>query len=209
MINIAVLISGGGTNLQALIDSEKNGTLKSGKISLVVSNRENAYGLKRAEDNHIPSYFLDPDLYENSDDYENALLELLAKYHIDLIILAGFLRVLGPRLIATYKDRIINVHPSLLPAFSGKGFYRLRVHRAALDRGVKITGASVHFVDETIDGGKIILQKAVEVKEEDNPESLQRRVMEEAEWIILPLAAEKISAAMAADKTSLRKAEEK
>lgn len=205
MINIAVLISGGGTNLQALIDSQNSGRLKSGRIKLVVSDKEGAYGLQRAENNQIPGIFLDPGLYLDRASYEDALLKLLADHQVEMVVLAGFLRVLGPNFINQYRDRIINIHPSLLPAFSGKGFYGLKVHQAALESGVKTTGASVHFVDETVDGGEIILQKAVTIKPDDSPESLQKRVMEEAEWIILPMAAESVSASLSLEKQNERR----
>ena len=184
---IAVLVSGGGTNLQALINAEQCGVLKSGKIVLVVSHNPNAYALKRAKDADIETCLIE------GPDFENRLQEELYKKSIDLIILAGFMRILSSEFTSRYPKRILNVHPALIPSFCGKGYYGLRVHEAALARGVKITGATVHFVNEIPDGGEIIMQKAVPVLPGDTPELLQRRVMEEAEWIILPQAAEIVS----------------
>lgn len=183
-INICVMVSGGGTNLQALLDAEKNGSIKSGKISMVVSNNPKAYALKRAENSKIENL-----VYENEDE----LMGILRRKNIKLVILAGFLKILSPKFIREFKGKIINVHPSLIPSFCGKGCYGLHVHEKALAYGVKVTGATIHFVNEIPDGGKIISQKAVEIMEDDTPEILQRRVMEEAEWILLPKAAEEIS----------------
>lgn len=183
-INICVMVSGGGTNLQALLDAEKNGSIKSGKISLVVSNNPKAYALKRAENSKIENL-----VYENEDE----LMGILRRKNIKLVILAGFLKILSPKFIREFKGKIINVHPSLIPSFCGKGCYGLHVHEKALAYGVKVTGATVHFVNEIPDGGKIISQKAVEIMDDDTPEILQKRVMEEAEWILLPKAAEEIS----------------
>ena len=185
---IAVLVSGGGTNLQALIDAQKGGILKSGEITLVISNKENAYALQRAKDNGIKALYIKKD-----EDFEKNLVNELEKSGIQLIVLAGFLVILSENFVKRYPDRIINIHPSLIPSFCGDGFYGLKVHEAALKRGVKITGATTHFVNEITDGGKIIMQKAVEIKDNDTPEILQKRVMEEAEWKILPKKKKKIS----------------
>lgn len=185
-IKIAVLVSGGGTNLQALIDAQKKEILKSGKIELVISNNESAFALKRAEENNIPFEII------SKKDFEERLKEILQSYKIELIVLAGFTAVLPDNFVKDYDKRIINIHPSLIPSFCGKGFYGIKVHHAALKKGVKITGATTHFVNEIIDGGEIIMQKAVEVYEDDTAEKLQKRVMEFAEWIILPHSVEKV-----------------
>lgn len=190
---IAVLVSGGGTNLQALIDAEKSGVLSSGKIMLVVSNNANAYALERAKQNGIESAVVLKKECLNQQDFEDKIIALIEGKGIELIVLAGFMSILSERFTAKYDKRIINVHPSLIPSFCGQGFYGLRVHEAALGYGVKVTGATVHFVNEIPDGGEIIMQKAVEIKDGDTPEILQKRVMEEAEWKILPLSVEKIS----------------
>ena len=190
-VNIAVLVSGGGTNLQALIDAQKSGIIHSGEIKLVVSNNPNAYALQRAKNTNIKTAAIEKKKL-SQDEFEKELLSVLSENEIDLIILAGFMCILTESFIEHYRDRIINVHPSLIPSFCGKGFYGLRVHEAALSYGVKVTGATVHFVNEIPDGGKIILQKAVYIEEGDTPETLQKRVMENAEWIILPEAAEKV-----------------
>ena len=195
--NIAVLVSGGGTNLQALMDAEKAGIIKSGTIKLVVSNNKDAYALTRAKNNNIEMRVVLRRDYETSRDFEAALMGVLKDAEIDMIVLAGFMSILSPEFISEYRDRMINVHPSLIPSFCGKGFYGLHVHEAALEYGVKVTGATVHFVNEIPDGGRIILQKAVEVQEGDTPEILQRRVMEQAEWIILPQATEMVAADLA------------
>lgn len=192
-IRIAVLVSGGGTNLEALINAEKSGILSSGKIVLVLSSRADAYALKRAENAGIDTAVVSKRDFASRAEWEGKMLEVLGKYEADLIILAGFMSILSADFIDKYRNRIINVHPSLIPSFCGEGFYGLRVHEAALAYGVKVTGATVHFVNEIPDGGKIILQKAVEIIDGDTPEILQRRVMENAEWIILPRAAELIS----------------
>lgn len=184
-IKICVMVSGGGTNLQALIDAEKSGIIHSGKISLVVSDNPDAYGLVRAEKNGIAT-FVSKD--------ESDLIAKLKENHIDMIVLAGYLKILSPDVTSLYRNRIINVHPSLIPSFCGKGCYGLRVHRKALEYGVKVTGATVHFVNEIPDGGKIIAQKAVEIMDDDTPQTLQKRVMQEAEWILLPRATEKLAA---------------
>ena len=199
-INIAVLVSGGGTNLQALIDAEKAGIIHSGTIKLVVSNNKDAYALTRAKNNNIEQRVVLRRDYENSHDFEAALIGVLKEADIDMIVLAGFMSILSPYFIGEFRDRIINVHPALIPSFCGKGFYGLHVHEAALEYGVKVTGSTVHFVNEIPDGGKIILQKAVEVQDGDTPEILQRRVMEQAEWIILPQATELVAAELAERK---------
>lgn len=191
---IAVLVSGGGTNLQALIDAEKSGIIKSGTISLVVSNKADAYALERARLAGIPSVTLLRKELGSQEAFEAALIKLLEDEGIDLIVLAGFMSILSESFTSRFKDRIINIHPSLIPSFCGKGFYGLHVHEAALSYGVKVTGATVHFVNEIPDGGRIIAQKAVEVLPGDSPETLQKRVMEQAEWIILPQAAESVAA---------------
>lgn len=185
-IKIAVLVSGGGTNLQALIDAQKKEILKNGKIELVISNNESAFALKRAEENNIPFEII------AKKKFEEKLKEILQSYKIELIVLAGFTAVLPDNFVKDYDKRIINIHPSLIPSFCGKGFYGIKVHRAVLKKGVKITGATTHFVNEIIDGGEIIMQKAVEVYEDDTAEKLQKRVMEFAEWIILPKSVEKV-----------------
>ena len=190
-VNIAVLVSGGGTNLQALINAQKSGIITSGEIKLVVSSNKNAYALKRAENAGIKTVVCERKGFSQQD-FEKNILNALEKEKIEVIVLAGFMSILSADFVKRYPERIINVHPSLIPSFCGEGFYGLRVHKAALDYGVKVTGATVHFVNEIPDGGRIIMQKAVEIKENDTPEILQKRVMENAEWIILPAAAEKV-----------------
>ena len=190
---IAVLVSGGGTNLQALIDAEKSGILSSGSISLVIANNKDAYALERAKQNGIQSAIVLKKEYASQLDFENKIIALIEENGIELIVLAGFMSILSEHFTSKYDHRIINVHPSLIPSFCGQGFYGLRVHEAALNYGVKVTGATVHFVNEIPDGGEIIMQKAVEIQEGDTPETLQKRVMVEAEWKILPLSVEKIS----------------
>jgi phosphoribosylglycinamide formyltransferase-1 len=189
--NIAVLVSGGGTNLQALIDAQKEGIIKSGEIKLVISNNPDAFALERAKKSDIATLVCNKK--ELGDKFEDALIDALEQNNIDIIVLAGFMCILSERFTSHFADRIINVHPSLIPSFCGKGFYGLRVHEAALEYGVKVTGATVHFVNEIPDGGKIIMQKAVAINDDDTPETLQKRVMQEAEWKILPLAVEKVS----------------
>ena len=191
MLNIAVLVSGGGTNLQALINSEKRGELSGGKISLVISSSPTAYALERASAAGIKTVVLPRKEYPCAGDFDKALASILMQHEVGLVVLAGFLCILGKETLTAYERRIINVHPSLIPAFCGDGFYGLRVHEAVLKKGVKLTGATVHFVTDIVDGGEIILQKAVEVLPDDTPELLQRRVMEEAEWEILPKAVAK------------------
>ena len=188
MVKVAVLVSGGGTNLQALIDAQAAGKLGCGEISLVVSSNSKAYALTRAANAGIESAVVRRKDYVSSEEYDLALVKTLKDKGIELVVLGGFLSILGPKFIDAYRDRIINIHPSLIPSFCGDGFYGLKVHEAALEKGVKVTGATVHFVNEICDGGKIILQKAVYVEEGDTPEILQRRVMEQAEWELLPKA---------------------
>ena len=190
---IAVLVSGGGTNLQAILDAEKNGIIKSGKVSLVVSNNEGAYALERAKKHGVETLVLPKSECPTNAVFEEKLVAELSKRNIELIVLAGFMKILSEDFTKRYSERIINVHPSLIPSFCGKGFYGLRVHEAARSYGVKVTGATVHLVNEIPDGGRIIAQKAVYIEEGDTPEILQKRVMEEAEWKILPLAVEKVS----------------
>ena len=189
-VNIAVLVSGGGTNLQALIDAQQCGIINSGKISLVISNNPDAFAIERARKVGIKTAVCNKK--ELGASFETELIKILEENKTDIIVLAGFMCILSENFTSRFADRIINVHPSLIPSFCGKGFYGLRVHEAALSYGVKVTGATVHFVNEIPDGGKIIMQKAVEIKEGDTPETLQKRVMEEAEWKILPLSLEKV-----------------
>ena len=193
-IRIAVFVSGGGTNLQALIDKQKSGVINSGEICLVISNNPNAYALERAKKAGIKTEIVSRKEYADQREFENKLISLIKENGIELIVLAGFMCILSERFTSKYPKRIINVHPSLIPSFCGKGFYGLHVHEAALEYGVKVTGATVHFVNEIPDGGEIIMQKAVEVCDGDTPETLQKRVMVNAEWIILPQSVEKVSA---------------
>lgn len=188
MLKIAVLVSGGGTNLQAIIDGINNQTITNTEIKVVISNNAGAFALERAKNNGIDAVCISPKNYENRDVFNDALLAQINQYNVDLIVLAGFLVKIPEKLVEQYKGRIINIHPSLIPSFCGVGFYGLRVHEAALARGVKVTGATVHYVDQGMDTGPIILQKAVYVEEGDTPEILQKRVMEQAEWQILPQA---------------------
>ena len=188
MVKIGVLVSGGGTNLQALLDAQKRGEIPDGEISLVIASRKKAYALERARMAGVPALALPRRDYETTADYDAALLAALQQAEVELVVLAGFLCVLGEKMLRGYEGRIVNVHPSLIPAFCGDGFYGLHVHEAALERGVKVTGATVHLVNEVTDGGPILLQKAVEVLPNDTPESLQKRVMEQAEWVLLPQA---------------------
>ena len=190
---IAVFVSGGGTNLQALIDASQNGIIKSGKIALVISNNLNAYALERAKKANIPSTVITKKECGSQEAFEQKLKDTLRENGIELIVLAGFMNILSENFTKDYPERIINVHPSLIPSFCGKGFYGLHVHEAALEYGVKVTGATVHFVNEIPDGGRIILQKSVSIKKGDTPEILQKRVMEQAEWKILPKAVELVS----------------
>lgn len=193
MLNVVVLVSGGGTNLQAIIDGIHSGKITNTKITGVISNNPNAYALTRAKENNIAGQCISPKQFENRADFNKALLDAVDEMKPDLIVLAGFLVVIPPEMIRKYEHRIINIHPSLIPAFCGTGYYGLKVHEAALSRGVKVVGATVHFVDEGTDTGPIILQKAVEVENGDTPEILQRRVMEQAEWQILPRAIDLIA----------------
>jgi len=186
MLNIAVLVSGSGTNLQALIDAQNSGIIKDGKITLVLSSNPNAYALKRAEQNQIPTAVISPKKYASREEFDRKLIQRLQDANVDLIVLAGFMCILGKAFVQAFPEKIINVHPSLIPSFCGDGFYGLKVHEAALAYGVKVTGATVHFVNEITDGGRIIAQKAVDVLPGDTPEILQKRVMEQAEWKILP-----------------------
>ena len=192
MINIAVLVSGGGTNLQALIDAQGK-VLQHGKIKLVISSKPDVYALQRAEQAGIEHCVIAKRDYETQEEFSNAILQQLQSYQIDMIVLAGYLSILDETIIRAYPNRIINIHPSLIPSFCGKGYYGLKVHEAALHYGVKVTGATVHIVNEIPDGGKILLQKAVDILPIDTPETLQQRVMEEAEWILLPQATEMIA----------------
>lgn len=188
MLKIAVLVSGGGTNLQAIIDKISEGVITNTEIAVVISNNKNAYALERAKQAGIEAVCVSPKDYENREQFNQEFLKKLDSYQVDLVVLAGFLVVIPPAMIQKYENRIINIHPSLIPSFCGTGYYGLKVHEGALARGVKVTGATVHFVDEGTDTGPIILQKAVEVQNGDTPEILQRRVMEQAEWEILPRA---------------------
>lgn len=188
MMKIAVLVSGGGTNLQAILESERRGENPNGKVCLVVASKPGVYALTRAEQFGVPTAVVRRKDYASGEEFDAALLAVLRQNQIDLVVLAGFLSVLGPSVIAAYPNRILNVHPSLIPSFCGPGYYGLRVHEEALRRGVKVTGATVHFVNEVCDGGPILLQKAVEVQPGDTPEVLQKRVMVEAEWKLLPKA---------------------
>ena len=192
-MKIVVMVSGGGTNLQAIIDSVKNGQITNAEIAGVISNNKNAYALERARKNNIPARYISPKDYDSREEFNEKLLEAVDALSPDLVVLAGFLVVIPPAMIERYRNRMINIHPSLIPSFCGRGYYGLKVHEAALARGVKVVGATVHFVDEGTDTGPIILQKAVEVQQGDTPEILQRRVMEQAEWKILPRAIDLIA----------------
>lgn len=193
MLKVAVLVSGGGTNLQAIMDAIDNGTITNAEISVVISNNKDAYALERAKKHGIEAVCVSPKDFPDRAAFNQAFLEKLDSYHVDLVVLAGFLVVIPEMMIKKYVNRIINIHPSLIPSFCGKGYYGLKVHEGVLSRGVKVTGATVHFVDEGTDTGPIILQKAVAVEQGDTPEILQRRVMEQAEWLILPKAIDLIA----------------
>ncbi|MCR5515008.1 MAG: phosphoribosylglycinamide formyltransferase [Lachnospira sp.] len=193
MLRVTVLVSGGGTNLQAIIDSVNNGTIKNTKLVGVISNNAGAYALERAKKADIPAFVISPKDYESREIFNDALLAKVKELDTDLVVLAGFLVRIPEKMVHEYSHRIINIHPSLIPSFCGVGYYGLKVHEAALAKGVKVSGATVHFVDEGMDTGEIIFQKAVEVKEDDTPETLQRRIMEEAEWKLLPAAINKIA----------------
>lgn len=188
MKNIAVLVSGGGTNLQALIDAQNSGIIKNGKITCVIASNPDAYALERAKNNNIPTLVIPRKKYDSVRDYTRAVTDALIDIKADLVVYAGFMTILDEQIVKAFPNRMMNVHPSLIPSFCGKGYYGLHVHEEVLKKGVKLTGATIHFVTEECDGGPIILQKAVEVKNDDTPETLQKRVMEEAEWIILPQA---------------------
>ena len=198
---IAVFVSGGGTNLQALIDAEKSGKIEDGKISLVLSSKPDAYALTRAANASIPTAVVSKKECKDGTEFETKILAELEAYGIEMIVLAGFMSILSADFTSRFKDRILNVHPSLIPSFCGAGFYGLRVHEAALAYGVKVTGATVHYVNEIPDGGQILLQKAVEIREGDTPEILQRRVMEEAEWLLLPKATAMVATRIKNEKT--------
>ena len=201
MIRIAVFVSGGGTNLQALLDAEKSGQLKSGRIALVVSSRPGVYALERAAKAGVPAVVVSRKDCRDQTEFEERLLAALEAQGIDMIVLAGFLSILSADFTARFPQRILNVHPSLIPSFCGRGFYGLKVHEAALAYGVKVTGATVHYVNEIPDGGQILLQKAVEILPGDTPEILQRRVMEQAEWVLLPQAAEMVAARLEKERS--------
>lgn len=190
MLKVAVLVSGGGTNLQAILDAQAAGAIPHGQVSLVVASKPGVYALERAAKAGVESAVVSRRDYPSAEAFDAALLDTLQSHGIQLVVLAGFLSILGPSVIAAYPDRIVNVHPSLIPSFCGEGFYGLRVHEAALAKGVKVTGATVHLVNEVCDGGRILLQKAVDVEPGDTPEILQKRVMEQAEWKLLPAAVE-------------------
>ena len=192
-MKIAVCVSGGGTNLQAIMDAIDNGTITNTEIAVVISNNADAYALERAKKAGIKGICISPKSYGTREAFNEDFLKQLNSYNVDLVVLAGFLVVIPPQMIAEYRNRIINIHPSLIPSFCGKGYYGLKVHEGVLERGVKVTGATCHFVDEGTDTGPIILQKAVEVQQGDTPEVLQRRVMEQAEWIIMPKAIDLIA----------------
>lgn len=194
MLRVGVLVSGGGTNLQAILDRAEAGEIPGASVEVVISNNKNAYALERAKRHNIPGVVISPKDYGTREQFNEAFLEGVDRYQLDLIVLAGFLVVIPPKMISRYPNQIINVHPSLIPAFSGRGYYGIKVHQAALERGVKITGATVHYVDGGTDTGPIISQKAVKVLPGDTPEVLQRRVMEEAEWVLLPQAIREIAA---------------
>lgn len=196
MLRIGVLVSGGGTNLQAILDRIDDGSITNAKVEVVISNNRNAYALERARNHGIDAVCISPKEFETREEFNEAFLKKVDEFQLDLIVLAGFLVTIPAAMTRAYKNRIINIHPSLIPSFCGVGYYGLKVHEAALQRGVKVTGATVHYVDEGVDSGPIILQKAVEVKDGDTPEVLQRRVMEEAEWIILPKAIDMIANGM-------------
>lgn len=193
MLKIAVCVSGGGTNLQAIIDAIDNGTITNAKIEVVISNNPGAFALERAKKAGIEGICVSPKNYETRAEFNKDFLAKLNSYNVDLVVLAGFLVVIPPEMIAQYRNRIINIHPSLIPSFCGTGYYGLKVHEGVLERGVKVTGATCHFVDEGTDTGPIILQKAVEVQQDDTPEQLQKRVMEQAEWVIMPKAIDLIA----------------
>lgn len=194
MLRIGVMVSGGGTNLQSIMDNIDSGAITGAEIAVVISNNPGAYALERARNHGIEAVCISPKSFPDREAFNEALLEKVNEYHLDLIVLAGFLVRIPPKMIEKYRNRIINIHPSLIPSFCGTGYYGLKVHEAALARGVKVTGATVHFVDDGTDTGPILLQKSVDVQPDDTPKSLQQRVMEEAEWILLPKAIDLIAA---------------
>ena len=200
MLNIVVLVSGGGTNLQALLDAEEAGEIRGGRIVRVISSAPGAYALERAARHGVPGTVIERKAFASAAAFDAELLAELKRCEADLVVLAGFLCILGEEIVRTYANRILNVHPSLIPAFCGKGYYGLKVHEAALRRGVRVTGATVHLVNEIPDGGRILLQKAVDILPGDTPETLQRRVMEQAEWVLLPQAAEQLAAHITTEK---------
>ena len=204
MLKLGVLVSGGGTNLQAIMDAIDAGVITNAEVGLVISNNKGAYALKRAENKGIPARCISPKDYADREEFHKALLAELQENQVDLVVLAGFLVAVPPMIVEAYPNRIINIHPSLIPSFCGTGYYGLHVHEGVLSRGVKVTGATVHFVNEIPDGGPILLQKAVEVLPEDTPETLQRRVMEQAEWILLPQAAELVARQIATSPSNTR-----
>ena len=193
MVNVAVLVSGGGTNLQALIDAKAAGSLPNAKLALVIASKPGVYALERAKAANIPSEVVCRKDFDSQEAFDSAMLETLRRYDIGAVVLAGYLSIVGAPVVAAYPDKIINIHPSLIPSICGAGYYGLRVHEAALKKGVKVTGATVHLVNEQYDDGRILLQKAVSVEEGDTPETLQKRVMKEAEWVILPKALDMIT----------------
>ena len=200
MLNIAVLVSGVGTNLQALLDAKRDGKIPDGRFALVLSSRPDAYALTRAKSGGLPTVIVARSAYASKQAFDQSILAVLREHCIDVLVLAGFMCILGQEIIRAYNGRILNVHPSLIPAFCGEGYYGLKVHQAALDRGVKVTGATVHLVNETPDGGKILLQKAVDILPGDTPQTLQRRVMEQAEWVLLPQAVQQLCALLKGKK---------
>ena len=208
MLKIAVLVSGSGTNLQAIIDRIEDGTVKNAAIQIVISNNPKAYALERARQHDIKAVCISPKQFESRDAFNHALLDEIDRANIDLIVLAGFMVVVPAMIIEKYRNKIINIHPSLIPSFCGQGYYGLHVHEAALKKGVKVSGATVHFVDEGTDTGPIIMQKAVEVKNDDTPQTLQRRIMEQAEWIIMPKVIDAIAAGRVSVRDGIAKIEE-
>ncbi|HIT06111.1 MAG TPA: phosphoribosylglycinamide formyltransferase [Candidatus Scybalocola faecipullorum] len=208
MLKIAVLVSGSGTNLQAIIDRIEDGTVKNAAIQIVISNNPKAYALERARQHDIKAVCISPKQFESRDAFNHALLDEIDRANVDLIVLAGFMVVVPAMIIEKYRNKIINIHPSLIPSFCGQGYYGLHVHEAALKKGVKVSGATVHFVDEGTDTGPIIMQKAVEVKNDDTPQTLQRRIMEQAEWIIMPKVIDAIAAGRVSVKDGIAKIEE-
>lgn len=208
MLKLAVLVSGSGTNLQAIIDRIEDGSVRNAKIEVVISNNPNAYALTRAKNHGICAHCISPKSFETREAFNEALLEALTEAGIDLVVLAGFMVVVPPAIISKFRNKIINIHPSLIPSFCGQGYYGLHVHEAALKKGVKVSGATVHFVDEGTDTGPIIMQKAVEVRQGDTPEILQRRIMEQAEWVIMPKVIDAIAGGRVTVKDGIVEIEE-